>query len=113
MKELPRRKAFAAKEFGKRLGAYRAKTGLSVREVAERVGVPVSTYREWEYGRAIKGEPYANLASAYGISLSELMTGAQSTPRPLLAHIDSLEITLRLLKRDLQSFSLNGKSIKG
>ena len=43
-----------------------------MREAARRIGVPESTYREWEYGRKIRGEPYVKIAKAFGITLSEL-----------------------------------------
>lgn len=44
-----------------------------MRETARRIGVPETTYREWEYGRKICGaEPYRKIARAFGISISEL-----------------------------------------
>lgn len=59
----------------KRLRVLRTKKGLTMKEVAQAVEVPLSTYREWEYGRAIQGEPYTKIAKALSISLSELLTG--------------------------------------
>lgn len=46
-----------------------------MREAARRIGVPETTYREWEYGRAIRGEPYPKIAAAFGVSL-EVLFGA-------------------------------------
>lgn len=43
-----------------------------MRETAKRIGIPESTYREWEYGRAIRGEPYPEIAKAFEIPLAEL-----------------------------------------
>lgn len=52
---------------------------LTMRQAAQLVGVPESTYREWEYGRKIRGvEPYIKIAQAFGVSLDELL-GARST----------------------------------
>lgn len=62
-------------EFGKRLEKLRIREGLSVSEVARHISVSTSTYREWEYGRQIKGEPYEKLASILNVSLNELLTG--------------------------------------
>ncbi len=46
--------------------------GWSIKTAAEQIGVPVSTYRDWEYGNSIRGEPYQKIAEAFGISLEEL-----------------------------------------
>lgn len=42
-------------------------------EVAEIVGVSESTYRDWENGRKIQGEPYKLLAQALDLSILELL----------------------------------------
>ena len=57
---------------GNRLKKFRKAKGLSVKEVARHVGVAESTYRDWEYGRMIKGEPYLKIAEVLGVSLSSL-----------------------------------------
>jgi transcriptional regulator with XRE-family HTH domain len=57
----------------KRLRRLREARGLSVKEVALRLEVPLTTYREWEYGRAIRGEPYVQLARILGVSLCGLL----------------------------------------
>ena len=44
-----------------------------MREAARRIGVPETTYREWEYGRAIRGEPYVKIALAFGVTLDALL----------------------------------------
>lgn len=51
----------------------RNEMGLTIATCAKKIGVSQSTYREWEYGRAISGEPYAKIASLLGLSLSELL----------------------------------------
>ncbi len=47
-----------------------------MKEVAAAAEVPLSTYREWEYGRAVQGEPYLKIAKALSVSLSELLVGS-------------------------------------
>lgn len=58
--------------FGQRLKKLRLRAAFSQKQVAERAGVSASTYRDWEYGKKIKGEPYADLASALNVSITEL-----------------------------------------
>jgi transcriptional regulator with XRE-family HTH domain len=50
------------------------------REVARRIGVNESTYRQWEYGTTLSGEPYPKIAEAFGITLDELF-GLTKNPR--------------------------------
>ncbi|MNJ96839.1 transcriptional repressor DicA [compost metagenome] len=59
----------------KRLQTLRLKQGLSQKQVADQLGIAASTYRDWEYGKQIKGEPYLDLAGVFQVSLTELMTG--------------------------------------
>jgi len=59
-------------EFNQKLVELRLAANLSQREVARRIGVPESTYREWEYGNAIQGEPYPKISKAFGVTLDEL-----------------------------------------
>jgi transcriptional regulator with XRE-family HTH domain len=54
------------------LKKLRSKKEYSVTKCAVSIGVSPSTYRDWENGRAIRGEPYTKIASLFSISLSEL-----------------------------------------
>ena len=67
-----------------RLRNLRIEKGLTLREVAAVATVPTSTYRDWEYGKAITGEPYAKLAEFYGVSLSFLITGKEEQPLEII-----------------------------
>ena len=64
--------------FSERLKYFRTKKKLSVAQCAQMIGVSVSTYRDWENGRSISGEPYYKIANVFGVSLSELF-GAGTT----------------------------------
>ncbi len=46
--------------------------GWSLKKAAEQIGVPVSTYRDWEYGNSVRGEPYQKIAEVFGVPLEEL-----------------------------------------
>lgn len=80
----------------------RTDKGLTLREVAHRLNVPVSTYRDWEYGKALRGEPYEKLCEVFEISLDELLTGRVKEKRdllgPLLAAQKSLELAIKVVK---------------
>ena len=54
------------------LKKFRKINGFSVVECSEKIGVSQSTYRDWENGRAISGEPYLRISQMFGISLSAL-----------------------------------------
>ena len=84
---------------GKRLKFYRVRKKLSMKQVAEILGVPASTYRDWEYGKAIQGEPYAKLAEVLDINLIELLTGKSTHNRNLIDEIEKLENSVKTIKR--------------
>lgn len=52
--------------------------GLTLQQVARAIGVPASTYRDWEYGKAIRGEPYEKLAELFGVSLRDLLASKKT-----------------------------------
>jgi transcriptional regulator with XRE-family HTH domain len=71
--DIKQRLSFLSMEpIGKKLEKFRKNKNLTLREMAMRINVPVSTYRNWEYGRNIKGEPYLKITKVLNISLNEL-----------------------------------------
>jgi len=70
-----------AATFGDRLAAAREAAGLSQKAMAERLGVKMGTYRNWEDDAS---EPRANrltlLAGMLGVSMRWLMTGEGQGP---------------------------------
>lgn len=81
-----------------RLVRLRNASELSVAEVARRLNVSPSTYREWEYGRQINGEPYVKLAEVFGIGLIELMTGHKSE---IEVYLSQIENSLKLIRKQI------------
>lgn len=65
--------------------------------------MPITTYREWENGRKIIGEPYLELCRVFDVSLFELMTGTKSAAGDALQLIDVIEHNLQQLKETLRS----------
>ncbi|MBX3034908.1 MAG: helix-turn-helix transcriptional regulator [Bdellovibrionaceae bacterium] len=91
-----------AKELiGPRLKRLRLRRGLSTAEVASKLGVSPSTYREWEYGRAIRGEPYEKLAAVFQVSLQELLLGERFMGTEALRLVEGIESELRKLKNEI------------
>lgn len=90
--------ATAGETIGRRFARLRAARGLSAAEVAAEVGVSESTYREWEQGRRIVGEPYTRLAKVFGVSLRELMTGERETAAPVITRIETIEGLLKEIR---------------
>jgi transcriptional regulator with XRE-family HTH domain len=90
----------------KRLRRFRTQGGqkMTLNEVAKRVGVPVTTYRDWEYGREIKGEPYLRLSEAFGVSLTELLGGDLTQEnRRLMGKLKSLKALALSIEKDVLS----------
>lgn len=87
--------------FGKRLQKLREKSGLSMKQVAEKIDVPVSTYRDWEYGRAIRGNPYLKLAQVLNVSLYELMTGEKPNYTKVSELLDRAETIIEEIRKEL------------
>lgn len=85
-------------ELGKRLKASRLKKDLSIEEVATRAGVAPSTYREWESGRAITGNPYAQLSSILGVGVYYILGIEDKSKDELFTCLNELEKCIQRLK---------------
>ena len=94
--------------FAKRITRRRTELRLTQRQVAQRIGVPLSTYKEWEYGRRIQGETiYLKLSEALEISLYALLSGKISPGDEELTQIfqdlvEHLEKVKKLLMSSLK-----------
>jgi transcriptional regulator with XRE-family HTH domain len=86
---------------GERLRRLRLAAQLSTHEVAKLIDVSSSTYREWEYGRGIRGEPYAKIAKAFGVSLSELLLGETASKSKAIQELERMEFHLKMLKDEM------------
>ena len=82
---------------GQRLKKLRTEHQLSQKQVAERIGVSPSTYRDWEQGKSISGEPYNRIAELFQVSLNYLMYEQSSTTTDSL--IENLELAKNAISR--------------
>jgi len=90
-------------KIGSRMKRLRESQGLRLKEVAAKAKVAPSTYREWEYGREIKGEPYVKIAEALNIGLYELLTGEKGKSSKLVDEISKIEGSCQILRKHLES----------
>lgn len=84
-----------------RLKRMRTQKDMSAQQIADLTGIPVTTYREWENGRQILGEPYEKLSKALDVTLFELMTGRKPKNADLFLKLEELEKNLRELRSEL------------
>jgi transcriptional regulator with XRE-family HTH domain len=91
-------------DFGKRLRSLRVLHRLSLKEASLLIGVPVTTYRDWEYGKRIQGQPYINIARAFGITLNQLF-GVDDSDLTLEQKLDAAINELQQVRSALGSSS--------
>lgn len=85
--------------FAKRLKELRLKAGLSQKQVAERAGISSSTYRDWECGKKIKGEPYVELALALNVSITELFTEKKLVASKVQQNLREIECLVKSIRK--------------
>lgn len=88
-----------------RMKAIRQQQGLTAKDVALRADIPLSTYRDWERGVEIKGEPYVKIAHALNVSLYELLTGEKANVLKVYAEIEKIESACLNLKKYVQALN--------
>lgn len=91
--------------FAKRITKLRLKKGLTQKKVAKALGVPLSTYKEWEYGRRIQGEEvYVKLAEVLNVGLKTMLTGEiENNDKHLIQKMDAVLRQLADIRRSLLS----------
>lgn len=88
-------------EIGKLMKKRRVKLGLKVKRIAEELGVAESSYREWENGRQIQGEPYLKLAEILQVPLRVLLGGPEEQMTPILISLDELENHVKNIRKNI------------
>lgn len=62
---------------GSKITSRRKNLGYSVKKVASEIGISESTYRDWENGRKISGEPYEKIAKVLNMPIIKLVTNQE------------------------------------
>ena len=86
-------------EISEKMKKRRITLNLKVKEVAQRIGVAESTYRDWENGRKIQGEPYRLIADALEVSLMELLGIETIKFNQLMFEINELERHVKNIRK--------------
>ena len=55
-----------------KLRTLRQERRMTMKKIAALIGIPVSTYRDWEYGTKVPAEQVYNIAKIFQVSISEL-----------------------------------------
>lgn len=90
-----------AETFHQRLKRLRLAERLSAIEAAQAIGISSSTYREWENGRGIRGEPYEKIAEVFKVSLVELMLGEKAIRNKAFEELGEIKRHLSRLEEEL------------
>jgi transcriptional regulator with XRE-family HTH domain len=92
--------------FAQRITKQRLNLGLTQREVAQALKIPLSTYKEWEYGRRVQGEGvYVKLSEVLEMNLRTLLTGEVLVDRHnLVQKVQIAAKQMEEVKRSLLSF---------
>jgi transcriptional regulator with XRE-family HTH domain len=84
-----------------KLKRLRKEKGLSMKALSQKIGVPASTYRDWEYGASVLGQPYIKIAEALDVSLHQLLGNERPKNESLLKLIARLESITQELKKEV------------
>jgi transcriptional regulator with XRE-family HTH domain len=92
--------------FHLRLRQLRKTKGFTIKSFAQKIEISPSTYRDWEYGVSIQGQPYLKIAQALDVSLYELF-GSEEPPRTVaLCNLSKkLEVLSNELKKEVLTLS--------
>jgi transcriptional regulator with XRE-family HTH domain len=90
-------------QLSKRLARLRIEKGLTAKAMARLIGVPESTYREWEYGRGLRLPPLGEISQVLAISVTELVTGEKPNWPGHLDELELIEQQLRAMRLKLGS----------
>lgn len=82
-----------------RIRALRLGRRMTIKAIAMQIGVPASTYRDWEYGRKVSAEKLLKLADAFEVSISELISGEGANRKELKKATQLLEGALQILRK--------------
>ncbi len=86
-----------------RLKRLRKEANLTAKEMALQVGVPQSTYVDWEHGRGMKVPPLQKISQVLAISVTELLTGQKPSLQTFVTELEKIELHLREIRAQLSS----------
>ncbi len=87
-----------------RLRKFRENEKLSAKEMAQKIGVPQSTYLDWENGRGMRIPPFQKISQVLAISVTELVTGEKPNLNDISVELEKVEEQMREIRAQLSSF---------
>lgn len=81
-----------------RIKKLRQEQKMTLKEMAQHLGVPTSTYRDWEYGSKIPADVLIELSQLFKSSPNELLGLEKIQNRNLRQAIQLIEEGLKLLR---------------
>lgn len=88
----------------KTLKKRRLQLGKRPSEIAKKIGVSESTYRDWENGRRIQGEPYIKIAEALEMNILDLLEVQRANHHiNLKSELEKIENSVRNIRKIVNS----------
>lgn len=81
-----------------RIRKLRQEKKMTMKEIAQHLGVPTSTYRDWEYGSKIPADAVVQIAQLFNSSPNELLGMEKLQNKNLWEAIHLIEEGLKLLR---------------
>ncbi len=89
------------KDLAKKLILIRIEKKLSPKEMAGKLGVPLSTYRAWETGSGMRAEALRRVAKEFGVSADSLLGLKQDEDLGLNSLLDRIESDVNKVRKKL------------
>lgn len=85
-------------KISQKIRKYRLERKMTLKATAQLLGVPLSTYRDWEYGRKIPAEVLPKLAEAFNLPLTVFSEKSVLNPNDLQKAVVLLEEALMIVR---------------
>lgn len=81
------------------LKARRLELNKRPSDIPHQVGVSESTYRDWEHGRKIQGEPYKALAEALEMNILDLLEVERADHSFVRDELNKIEDSVKMIRK--------------
>lgn len=85
-------------KLAQKIQQLRLERKMTLKETAKLLEVPVSTYRDWEYGRKMPADAILKLAEAFNVPMTIFAKNEASNRADLRKAIDLIEEALRIVR---------------
>lgn len=85
-------------KLAQKIRQLRLERKMTLKETAKYLEVPVSTYRDWEYGRKMPADAILKLAEAFDVPMTIFTQREMGPGADLQRAIDLMEEALRIVR---------------